>query len=147
MIRETLKRQFRKSEIANHLRRIRHIIAGKNQYDPERYWSATLGRFGRDLRGPGHGRLTEAENAQLYLHGEKALKKLTSKLNLSWTERFAEIGPGNGYWLRWLWNQGVRDYTAFDVTDVLFPMIRQEYAGVTLVRHDITERKFLTNLT
>jgi SAM-dependent methyltransferase len=86
--------------------------------------------------------LPEEENIRLYKQGELALEKLTSDLQLTWDGCFAEIGPGNGYWLRWLRQRGVKDYTGFDVTNTLFPLLHREHPGAILVRHDVTGRPF-----
>jgi len=131
-----LWKQFRQSKLAYYLRRIRRRITPS--YDPNQYWADQLGRFGPDLRGPGKGGLSEQENAELYRHGEQALEKLTNMLKINWGGRFGEIGPGNGYWLNWLTQHRATDYTAFDITDVLFPLLREKWPHARLIRHDIT---------
>jgi SAM-dependent methyltransferase len=131
--------RLRRSNLARHIRRTRYSITpGARSYDPNRYWADQLGRFGSDLRGPGKGGLSEQENAELYRHGEQALERLTKRLPINWSGRFGEIGPGNGYWLDWLTKHGVADYTGFDITDVLFPLIRGKWPDARLIRHDVT---------
>jgi SAM-dependent methyltransferase len=134
-----LLQRFRHSKLAYYLRRIKKsITAGDCTYDPNRYWTDQLGHFGSDLRGPGKGGLSEQENAELYRHGEQALERLTRRLMINWRGRFGEIGPGNGYWLNWLTQHGVIDYTGFDITDVLFPLIHETWPNARLIRHDVT---------
>jgi SAM-dependent methyltransferase len=137
----SLKRRFSASSVGNYLRRVKYAVSGQSRYDPQHYWTEQLDRFGRDLRGPGISHLSEEENARLYRHGELALDRLFNELDLNWNERFAEIGPGNGYWLRWLKQRGVRNYTAFDLTDVLFPLIHEEFPDARLVCQDVTKEK------
>jgi hypothetical protein len=137
----SLKRRLSAFGIGNYLRRVKHAVTGQNRYDPPRYWTEQLNRFGRDLRGPGISHYSEEENVRLYKHGELALDRLVNELDLDWNGRFAEIGPGNGYWLRWLKQRGVRDYTGFDLTDVLFPLIHEEFPDARLVCHDVSRDK------
>jgi SAM-dependent methyltransferase len=143
MSEHSLWQGLRRSRLANYLRQGRNYLRMiKNSitpsYDPNQYWAGRLGAFGFDLRGPGHGKLSAQENAELYRYGEHALEMLTRRLTINWSGRFAEIGPGNGYWLNWLTQHGVADYTGFDITDVLFPQIREKWPQARLVRHEIT---------
>jgi SAM-dependent methyltransferase len=127
-------------KVKDYLRHFTLALRGEGRYKPSEFWRRQLGQHGRALRGPGHGRLSEEENALLYKNGERALEKLCGDLKVNWKCRFAEIGPGNGYWLRWLRHHGVTSYTAFDVTDVLFAMIRQDHPDAALIRLDVTEQ-------
>ena len=141
-----LWQRFRQSKLANYLRWIRNylrwirksVTSRARNYDPNRYWADQLGCFGSDLRGPGKEGLSERENAELYRHGEQALERLTRRLMINWRGRFGEIGPGNGYWLNWLTQHGATDYTGFDITDVLFPLLREKWPHARLIRHDVT---------
>jgi SAM-dependent methyltransferase len=129
---------FRRSKLAYYSPRIRKSITPSRwSYDQNRYWADQLGRFGSDLRGPGKGGLSEQENAELYRHGEQALEELIRRLAINWSGRFGEIGPGNGYWLNWLTQHGATDYTGFDITDVLFPLILENWPHARLIRHDV----------
>jgi SAM-dependent methyltransferase len=131
--------RFSRSKFSYYLRRIRNSIKRSNRsYDSNRYWADQLGRFGSDLRGPGKGGLSEQENAELYRHGEQALERITKRLTINWSGRFGEIGPGNGYWLNWITRHGATDYTGFDITDVLFPLIHERWPHARLLRHDVT---------
>jgi SAM-dependent methyltransferase len=141
MSKETVLLRVCGPKVVDRLRRIKRSVFHHNRYDPQRYWSDQLGRFGSELRGPGHGGLSEEDNVRLYKHGEQALERLTRELGITWDGHFAEIGPGNGYWLRWLRQRGVHHYTGFDVTDVLFPFIHQEYPDATLLRRDVTRHR------
>jgi SAM-dependent methyltransferase len=131
--------RFRLSMLAYYLRRIRNRIMRRSRsYDPNLYWEDQLGRFGSDLRGPGKGGLSKQENTELYRSGERSLESLTDSLQIDWSGRFGEIGPGNGYWLNWLTQHGATDYTGFDITDVLFPLLRERWPHARLVRQDVT---------
>lgn len=127
--------------IKNSLRPILRRVLGRGGYKPQEYWADRLRQFGPDLRGPGHGGLSEEENARLYEQGEQALARLSSEIRLDWRGKFAEIGIGNGYWTRWLKNQGVVQYTGYDLSDVLFALVHKNNPSVNLVQLDVTKQK------
>lgn len=126
-------RSLRQSRLACYLRE----ISGRN-YNPDQYWTTQLGHFGSDLRGPGKGGLSEQENAELYRQGEQTLQMLMRKLDINWDGYFAEIGPGNGYWLNWLTRCGVKNYAGFDITDRLFSLLREQWPHASLIQLDVT---------
>lgn len=131
--------KLRQSRSANFLRRAKRRLTGADRYDARNYWESQLSRYGNNLRGPGNGSLSEEENIRIYEQGKSALGELTAQLGVDWTSAFAEIGPGNGYWLKWLSARGVSRYTGFDITDALFPLIRNEFPHASLGRLDVTE--------
>jgi SAM-dependent methyltransferase len=136
---------FRQSKLSYYPRRVReHLRRVKNSitpsYDPHQYWSTQLKTFGADLRGPGDMSLSAEENVELYRAAAAQMEAFTKQLSLDWTDQFAEIGPGNGFWMDWLKERGVTDYTAFDITDSVFPLLRQRWPDVMLIRCDVTEK-------
>ena len=52
--------------------------------------------------------------------------------------RVLDIGCGNGFYAGLFKDAGVVDYTGVDVTDVLFPRLREAYPGFRFIRKDIT---------
>jgi SAM-dependent methyltransferase len=52
-----------------------------------------------------------------------------------------DIGCGTGFYAGILQELGVRKYIGVDITDVLFPELRERFPGFEFIRQDVTEEQ------
>jgi len=108
-------------------------------YDAEAYWRDRFARYGLSLRGAGDEGLSEEQNRQEYRKvGELFLSLCRDeKIDLASAD-VAEIGVGTGFYTGILHGAGARKYTGYDITDVLFPQLRQSFGGYQFIQQDVT---------
>lgn len=108
-------------------------------YDASRYWRDRFAKYGTSLRGVGDEGLTEEENRNQYETASETLLETISKLDIPFPDiRVLDIGCGSGFYTGKLRAAGVRSYTGVDVTDELFPMLRESFPDYEFHRTDIT---------
>jgi SAM-dependent methyltransferase len=91
------------------------------------------------LRGPGYEGASDEENLKAYREAAERLFGVIRGLGLDLGRvRVLDIGCGNGFYAGLFKDAGVVDYTGVDVTDVLFPRLREAYPGYQFVQKDIT---------
>lgn len=111
----------------------------KGGYDAERYWKDRFTKYGSALRGAGHEGLSEEANAQLYTLAGDRLREFCQAEAIELTgARVVEIGCGPGYFTRFCRTSGVVAYTGVDITDILFPQLREEFPDFRFTKLDVT---------
>ena len=113
----------------------------KDDYDSESYWRDRFSKYGTKFQGAGHDGITEAENIKMYLDAENIFKEVLERLNFK-KIKVLEIGPGSGFYTRILKSLGVKDYTAVDITDALFPVLKNKFPDYHFIKQDITKISF-----
>jgi len=109
-------------------------------YHARQYWEDRFKHYGTAIKGVGHEGLTEADNEKMYTKAGRLFQKLLRRKNLNWGKiRVLEIGCGNGYYTGLLRDQGVKNCTCYDITDVLFMELRSRFPEYTFLQGDITD--------
>jgi SAM-dependent methyltransferase len=116
--------------------------ARRGDYNASRYWGDRFTRHGRSLRGVGDEGLPSEENEREYARSGEILRVLASDQGIDFHEgRTLEIGCGAGFYTRLMTNLGADDLTAYDITDVLFPELREEFPKVEFRTGDISNAR------
>ncbi|MBE3068940.1 MAG: class I SAM-dependent methyltransferase [Planctomycetes bacterium] len=111
----------------------------RNGYDAQRYWGDRLGKHGMSLDGPGDEGIDEKANRLEYEEATRRLGELCSQKGVEFARlAVAEIGVGTGFYTGWLRRAGVTRYVGMDITDVLFPRLRELYPDYRFLRKDVT---------
>ncbi len=111
-------------------------------YDGKEYWDSRLRNFGSSMRGVGLINLSEEQNKQMYQEAKNVFLQLCSDLNVDFNRvRVLDIGTGQGFYARTVYEQGCRDYTGIDITDALFTQMKAELPGYTYKKMDVSENK------
>ncbi|MDQ1508300.1 MAG: hypothetical protein QOG50_144 [Actinomycetota bacterium] len=111
----------------------------RGDYNASRYWSDRFARHGRSLRGVGDEGLPCEDNERDYARSAEIFRALTSDQGIDFhAGRTLEIGCGAGFYTRLITNLGADDLTAYDITDVLFPQLREEFPKVDFRQGDIS---------
>jgi SAM-dependent methyltransferase len=114
----------------------RYVTAGR--FDAESYWRDRYRKYGTSLRGAADEGLTEGENVVRHREVARAVLALGGAAGIDWPRaRVLDVGCGTGFFAGALLDQGVRNYVGVDVTDVLFPRLRDAYPGFQFRRADI----------
>ncbi len=136
---------FRKDPAAFLKRAFAKLLVGPlkygtgRRYDPSRFWGDRFARYGLSLQGSGDEGFSEAENRAMYERAAAAFLEACRRAGVSPAgRRVLDIGCGTGYYTALLRDQGVADYTGVDVTDVLFPRLRETFPGYRFLRADAT---------
>jgi len=109
-------------------------------YDAHRYWTDRFQKYGSDLRGAGDEGLSEGENRGMYERAGQTFLEVCRRESVDFPRvRVLEIGCGTGFYTGILRAQGVRSYTAVDITDALFDRHREDFPGYTFIRQDVTD--------
>lgn len=109
-------------------------------YDAKEYWGDRLASYGFDLRGAGDASLSREENERMYAAARETFLSLCRRdsITLS-TARVLEIGCGTGFYTGILRDSGVKDYCGVDITDALFPALKEEFPDFDFRQLDVTE--------
>lgn len=108
-------------------------------YDANRYWHDRFSRYGFSHKGAGHEGLSEEENEQIYAEAGQVFTQLCQREGLDFgTLNVLEVGPGSGFYTQLLRDLGVRRYVGVDITDVLFPQLKDKFPEFSFLKQDIT---------
>ncbi len=115
------------------------IYGRKDDYDAQRYWSDRFSKYGDSLKGPGHEGMSEQENEKAYQAAAQIFINacLNSGIDLA-NARILEIGCGTGFYTGIMANLGAKNYLGVDITDVLFPKLKQKFPNFQFIKKDIT---------
>ena len=108
-------------------------------YDAQKYWGDRFSKYGETLRASGDEGLSEEENLLKYKQASDLMVSLLhrEKINLEQTIAL-EIGCGTGFYTQLLHDLSVMNYVGVDITDALFPELRQKYLGYQFIKKDVT---------
>lgn len=110
-------------------------------YDAERFWKDRFAKYGAQLRGSGHEGLTEAENRARYEGAGRVLSRMLSESGIRLdASRILDIGCGPGFFTQLLADHGAGNYVGLDITDELFPTLKQRFPSYDFVQADITSQ-------
>lgn len=116
----------------------------RDGYDAARYWHDRFILHGAAMRAVGDEGLSEQENLRDYAQAGDDFINLCQRENIDLAcSRVLEIGCGNGFYTKLLWQQGVRDYVGIDITDVLFTQLQPRFPGFRFLRQDVTSEKII----
>jgi len=109
------------------------------RYDARQYWSERFSKFGLSLKASGNRRISEEANRRLYDAAKKAFIKICDKAGIEFSRlRVLDIGCGTGVYTRLFYEYGVKDYVGLDITDVLFPRLKEQFSEYRFIKKDIT---------
>lgn len=111
-----------------------------NDYDAGKYWSDRFSKYGLSMQGAGHDGISKEENEKMYQEAAEIFMEVCKKENLNFKKiKVLEIGPGNGFYTELLRKLGVQDYTAIDITGVLFPKLKSKFPEFKFIKKDVTQ--------
>lgn len=108
-------------------------------YDAANYWSGRFHEHAMAMKGVGCEGLSEKDNQEARQQALGVLEHVFRQEGFALGgSRVLEIGCGNGFYTGYFQKAGVRDYTGVDITDALFPALREKFPSCRFVRQDIT---------
>ncbi len=125
-------------------RRVKYFLerwkyARNGGYRSETYWHDRLSKYGLDKRGVGIWTRTQAENEAMYEQARAVFIDFCHQHDISFKDKCVlEIGCGTGFYTDIVRGLGCADYTGLDITDALFPTLRDRFPGFEFVQQDIT---------
>jgi len=112
--------------------------ASRNGYDAERFWGDRFRKYRLNLMGPGHDGYSREENERSYRNAAKVFTEVCRDEGIDLTRSAVlEIGCATGFYAELFRSAGVTKYHGVDITDVLFPDLRQRFPGFHFVKADI----------
>lgn len=120
-----------------------HVYVNDNGYDAGHYWSDRLDAYRHSFRGVGNITLTEDENIAQYSEAAEVVWNLFRTVAFTPAQKSVlDIGCGNGFWSGIFQELGVGRYTGFDVTDVMFDVLRKRHPGFQYATGDLLTTEF-----
>ncbi len=117
---------------------IKYYGGGKD-YNAKKYWDDRFSKYGFSNIGPGDEGLTEEENKKRYAESSRILITLFKLENIQFNKiKVLEVGCGAGFYAQVLKDLGVKNYTGLDISDVLFPGLKERFPEFNFIRKDIT---------
>ena len=112
-----------------------------SDYDAERYWTDRFKKAGFSLRGPGHEGLSEEANRNMYMEAAEHFTQFCEEQGITCdNKRVLEIGCGNGFYTNLIAQLSPTvDFTGIDITDVLFPVLKNRHPSFKFIKADVTE--------
>ena len=115
------------------------IYGKKDDYDAQKYWSDRFSKYGLSLKGAGHEGISEVKNELAYAEAKNIFLNICSQENIDFsTARILEVGCGTGFYTQILSELGTQNYLGIDITNVLFPELKQMFPHFDFIREDIT---------
>lgn len=123
------------------------IVYGRgNDYDASRYWRDRFLRYGESLKGVGNEGFSEKDNERDYAGAARVFLEVCEREKIDFTKaRVLEVGCGNGFYTQLISDGGVSNYLGVDITDVLFPKLKEKFPQFTFTRKDITSDEISGN--
>ena len=116
------------------------IKYGRGQdYNAVGYWKDRFQKYSTAMKGVGCEGLSEEDNLRAREQAIKIFDAACRTQNIRFDQiNILEIGCGNGFYTDYLRQNGARNYTGIDITDVLFGPLRAKFPAYNFVRKDVT---------
>jgi SAM-dependent methyltransferase len=116
----------------------RYVKQGR--FNAERYWHDRYQKYGTTLRGAVDEGLSEAENVASKQDDARVVLELCRREGIDLgNASVLDVGCGNGFFAGFLRDLGVKRYVGVDLTDVLFPRLREAYPDFQFHKVNIVE--------
>ncbi len=116
-----------------------------NDYDAQKYWHDRFSKYGKTLTASGDEGLSEEENRRDYERAVNTMMAVFRKEKIDFEQTQAlEIGCGTGFYTQLLHDLKVKSYTGADITDMLFPELRQKFPDYHFIQKDVTTEEIIT---
>jgi len=113
-------------------------------YDAQKYWHDRFSKYGKTLTASGDEGLSEEENRRDYERAVNTMKAVFRNEDIDFEQTQAlEIGCGTGFYTQLLQDLKVKSYTGADITDVLFPELRQKFPDSHFIQKDVTTEEII----
>lgn len=114
----------------------------KGGYKADRYWQDRFSKYGSSIFGPGDHSFSAKDNLKMYNEARNIFIEELKKENLDFEKvNVLEIGCGHGHYTKTLQELGVKNYTAIDITDVLFAQHKENFSGFKFIKKDVSQEK------
>jgi len=111
-------------------------------YKPKQYWRNRFSKYGFDLRGVGNCTLSHQENEAAYLEAREIFLSLCGWEGIDFSQVNAlEIGTGAGFYTNIFLENGGQNYLGIDITDKLFPELKEKFPNFEFKKSDITKQR------
>ncbi len=111
-------------------------------YNAEKYWSERHNRYGLDLRGVGNKSISKEKNEREYSEAKEIILSICiqNKINFD-TISVLDVGCGNGFYANLMQEMGCVNYRGIDITDTLFPELKERFPKYHFRKLDITKNR------
>lgn len=114
----------------------------RNTYFPRRYWKKRFTDYRFDLRGAGNCALSHEENQQKYLEAQKVFLNVCDQNQIDFKNiSILDIGCGTGFYSGVIGENGGQNYLGIDITDKLFPKLREDFPDFKFHKMDISKHQ------
>jgi SAM-dependent methyltransferase len=111
----------------------------KDGYKAHDYWRDRFLKYDQQMRAVGNEGLSEEDNRRERAKALEILDAIWPKIPMDLKHsKILEIGCGNGFYTDYLSRRGANNYTGLDITDVLFPGLKQRFPQFVFIKKDIT---------
>lgn len=111
----------------------------KDDYNASRYWDDRFKRQGSTLVAVGDEGLSLIENQKMYSEAKDVFEKLLIRENISFrNKKILEIGTGNGFFTKIVYESRPCNYQGIDITDALFADLQTRFPEFQFGKKDIT---------
>ncbi len=115
-------------------------------YNAKHYWADRLGAHRNSFRGVGNITLSDDENIAQYAGAVDVLSKLFRSVEFNPSKKTVlDIGCGNGFWSGVFNQWQVMTYTGFDITDVMFEILRNRHPNFSYIAGDFLNAQVESN--
>jgi SAM-dependent methyltransferase len=109
-------------------------------YRADKYWRDRFSSYGNNLRAVGRADLSLEENERAYSEARATFLSLCQQEKINFTDaRVLEIGCGTGFYTKILSEVGVKQYVGFDITDILFAQLKQEFPAAQFRKGNVSQ--------
>jgi len=113
-----------------------------DDYNASRYWHDRFSKYKMAIRGVGDEGLPEQDNKIMYAEAAKVVVDLCQEQNIDFkSASVLDIGCGNGFYAQLLYDLGVKNYTGLDITDSLFPNLKEKFLNFEFTKKDVSTDK------
>ncbi|MBS3156581.1 class I SAM-dependent methyltransferase [Candidatus Woesearchaeota archaeon] len=114
----------------------------KEDYNVEKYWHDRFLKYDLNIKGASNDGISEEENYRMYKWAETIFINILRNKNLNpKTLKVLEIGLGNGFYTNIMNQLKVKNYTAIDITNILFSKLESKFPKYSFIKKDVTQEK------